>query len=91
MTFTRGALDISPKVAAATLGSTLAGFVWFLLSKFVDAIMLWSADDITTATGFTAVILTFVLGYFVKDSVSPVTPDVPAEPEPTNPPVNPEG
>lgn len=91
MTVTRAPLDISPKVAAATLGSTVAGFTWFLLSKFVDVIATWTADDVTTATGFSAVILTFLLGYVVRDTVPTPTDEVPAEVEPTNPPVNPAG
>jgi hypothetical protein len=66
-----GLMSIDPKAAAGTLGAAIAGLGWFLLAKFdVGGIGDWSTEDIVTATGFSTVILTFVLAYLIPNEAS---------------------
>jgi hypothetical protein len=61
-------LGISPKVTVAALGAALSAMAWILLAAFVPTIKdNMDQGAITAVTGATATVLSFLLGYLVRD------------------------
>jgi hypothetical protein len=61
-------LGISPKVTVAALGAALSALVWILLAAFVEPIKSnMDQAAMTAVTGGTATVLSFLLGYVVRD------------------------
>lgn len=64
----RERLAISPKVTVAALGASLSAMVWILLAAFVEPINSnMDQGAITAVTGATATVVSFLLGYIVRD------------------------
>lgn len=61
-------LGISPKVTVAALGASLSAMAWILLAAFVGPIKEnMDQGAITAVTGATATVVSFLLGYVVRD------------------------
>lgn len=59
------AVHIHSKAAGGSLGSAVAGLLWFLAVVFIDPVAerLDDPQDMATAVGFSSTILTFIFAY----------------------------
>lgn len=64
---------IDAKAGAGTIGAALNGLLWFLLGRLV--LDTWTAEEITTAAGFSGVLIVAALAYMIRNEASPLRGD----------------